>query len=79
MQSAIRSFRADTYREQLALCEQIRVALARNFNNPALTDTERVAIGHRCNAALNESNTIRLVLALIDKKDREEDQGRATR
>jgi hypothetical protein len=58
--------------------EQILETLSNKLNNPASTDEERIAIGHRYNAALHESYALRFMLELIDKKDREENQGAAT-
>ena len=74
MESATRHLRAETYREQLAVCEQIRDDLARNLNNPALTVGERMAIVKRSDAAVNEIYSLQLMLELIDRKDREENQ-----
>jgi hypothetical protein len=79
MESVVRTLRAEIYREQLAVCEQIRQTLSNKLNNPALTDDERIALGHRCNAALHESYALRLMLELIDRKDREENQARVSK
>jgi hypothetical protein len=79
MESVVRKLRAETYREQLALCEEIRETLASNLNSPFLTIAERIAIVKRCDATLTEIYSIQLMLALIDRKDREEEeQGAAT-
>jgi hypothetical protein len=76
MESVVRKLRAETYRVQLALCEQIRDDLARNLNNPALTIGERIALVKRCDAAVNEIYSLQLLLQLIDRKDREEKTAR---
>jgi tRNA 2-selenouridine synthase SelU len=78
MEPVIRRLRVETYKEQLAVCEEIRDALSRNFNNPALTDDERITIGNRCNAAQNESYALQIKLDLIECEIREERQGAAT-
>jgi hypothetical protein len=60
------------------VCEHIRETLSNKLNSPALTDDERITLGHRCNAALHESYALRLMLDLIERKDKEENHGGAT-
>jgi hypothetical protein len=78
MESDTRKLRAETYRAQLALCEQIRDDLAKNLDNQALTIGERIALVNRCDAAVTEIHSLQLLLQLIDRKDSEERQSAAT-
>ena len=70
MESAIRRLRVATYKGQLAVCEQVQEALSRELDNMALTDAERVAIGQRCDEAVNQSYALRLLLDLMERQEK---------
>jgi hypothetical protein len=71
MESNTLRLRVQTYKEQLAFCEQVRKTLSKELNNVALTDDERVAIGRRCDKAQTECHALQFMLDLMERKDRE--------
>ncbi len=71
MESAIRGLRIETYKAQLAVCNQVRAALSKELENPNLAHGQRIAISLRRDAAANESYALQLMLDLLERPDRE--------
>jgi hypothetical protein len=71
MESEVRGLRIETYKAQLAVCNQVRAALSKELENPNLAHGQRIAIGLRRDAALNESYALQLMLDLMERPDRE--------
>jgi hypothetical protein len=55
------------------MCEQVREALSKDLMNVALTGDEKVAIGHRCDEALNQGDALRVLLDQMERLEREVD------
>jgi hypothetical protein len=72
LESAIRGLRAKMYKGQLAMCELVRATLSKDLLNVTLTGDEKVAIGHRCDEALNQGDALRVLLGRIEKLERED-------
>jgi hypothetical protein len=51
--------------------QKVRAALLKELENRNLASDDRIAIGHRCDAALKESYALHLLLDLMERHDRE--------
>jgi hypothetical protein len=71
MESEIRDLRIETYKAQLAVCNQVRATLSKELENSNLAHDQRIAIGHRLDAALQESYALQFMLALMERHSRE--------
>ena len=71
MESAIHSLRVETYKAQLAVCNQVCMALLKELQSSNLAEDRRIAISRRCDAALKESQAFQEVLDLMELHDRE--------
>jgi hypothetical protein len=56
------------------MCEQVRETLSKDLMNAALTGEEKVAIGHRCDEALNQGDALRVLLGRMERDAREVDE-----
>jgi hypothetical protein len=72
LESAIRGLRVKTYKGQLAMCERVRETLSKYLMNVGLTGEEKVAIGHRCDEALNQGDALRVLLSRMERLERED-------
>jgi hypothetical protein len=71
MEPEIRSLRIETFRAQLAVCNQVRAALSKELENVNLTRDQRIAIGRRCDAARKETRDLQFTLDLMERHERE--------
>jgi hypothetical protein len=59
---------------QLGLRRFICASLAKEFEVGSLTAEQKVAIAHRLDDALRESDVLRLALDMMERREREEKQ-----
>jgi Trp operon repressor len=71
MESGTLRLRIQTYKEQLAMCEQVRDTLSKELNNMALTADERVAVGRRLDKVVEEGRALRVMPDSMERKERE--------
>ncbi len=76
MNRVIRRLRIQTYRDQLAACNQVCVALSRENQNLALPHDERLSIDQRLDTATKESLSLRFMLGHLEKQENEDRLGR---
>lgn len=70
MESVIRSLRIETYKAQLAVCNQVRAVLLKKLENVNLIAGERLSIGHRSDKALKEGRALGVMLDLMVRQNR---------
>ncbi len=76
MNRVIRRLRIQTYRDQLAACNQVCVALSRETQNLALPRDERLSIDQRLDSATKESLSLQFMLDHLEKQENEDRPGR---
>ena len=54
------------------MCELVLKTLSKDLMNVAVTGDEKVAIGHRCDEALDQGDALRVLLGRIEKLERED-------
>jgi hypothetical protein len=79
MRIVIRRLRIQTYREQLAACNQVRVALSTEIQNLELPQDELLSIGHRLDKATKESLSLQVILDHLERQEKEDQTGRQFR
>ena len=73
MKTAIRRLiRVQTYKEQLAVCEQILDALSKQLGCASLAEDARVASDRLRDNALKESNGLRFMIDHLEREGHEE-------
>lgn len=72
MNRVIRELRIQTYRDQLAACNQVRAALSKEIQNLALPKDERLSIDERLDNATKESLSLRFMLDYLEKRESED-------
>ena len=72
LELAVRALRVKTYKGQLAMCEKVLERLSKDLVNVALSRDEKVAIGHRCDEALDQGDALRVLLGRMERRERED-------
>jgi hypothetical protein len=75
MDQAVRDLRIKTYKEQLAACNQVCAALSKELDKADLPEDKRLAIGHRWDEAMKESNALQFLLDRLKQEKREDQTG----
>jgi len=79
MRTVIRRLRIQTYREQLAACNQVRLALSKEMQNLELPAVELLSIGRRLDKATREGLSLQVMLDHLVHLDNEEQKRRQLR
>ena len=70
MESVTRSLRIQTYKEQVASCNEVCEALSKELDNAELSEDERLAIGHRWKEAMKESHALQFMLDHLEEEEK---------
>ena len=70
MESVTRSLRIQTYKKQVASCNEVSEALSKELDNAELSEDERLAIGHRWEEATRECQALQFMLDHLEEEEK---------
>jgi hypothetical protein len=70
LDSVTRSRRIQTYKEQVASCNEVCEALSKELDNAELSEDERLAIGHRWEQAMKGSHALQFMLDHLEEEEK---------
>ena len=70
MESVTRSLRIQTYKKQVASCNEVSEALSKELDNAELSEDERLAIGHRWEEAMRECHALQFMLDHLEEEEK---------
>lgn len=72
LESVIRTLRIQTLKGQVAMCKSRSASLAKRLDSEYMSDAQKVEIDHRREQSLRESQTLQLMVDLLERQEREE-------